>query len=208
MAEESKKTDPTEELKGAWMKFVKNAGDGIASALVSAMETQRQTYQSLGMEKDFEKMKQDVEGYASKMKEDVVSSLFSSYDNMKVITKSEEQAEAYKKLWEDAAKMVPGSVDIRRVQEMQTQWLENYNTVLKEFLRSDAFGKAMSVNLNAMLDARRKFMETNDEIAATLGLPTRAEMDELTRKVTDLWRQVCVLERLAKDSSKDKKRKK
>ena len=199
MAEESKKTDPTEELKGAWMKFVKNAGDGIASALVSAMETQRQTYQSLGMEKDFEKMKQDVEGYASKMKEDVVSSLFSSYDNMKVITKSEEQAEAYKKLWEDAAKMVPGSVDIRRVQEMQTQWLENYNTVLKEFLRSDAFGKAMSVNLNAMLDARRKFMETNDEIAATLGLPTRAEMDELTRKVTDLWRQVCVLERLAKE---------
>lgn len=200
--------DQTDQLRESWMKFVKSAGDGIASALLQAMEAQRKTYQTLGMENDFEKMKTDVESYAAKMKEDVTSSLFSSFDNMKVMTKSDEQSEAYRKMWEDAAKMMPPTVDLKKMQEAQVQWFENYSNVLKEFLNSEGFGKALSINLNAMLDARRKFMETNDQIAATLGLPTREEMDELTRKVTELWREVYVVSKGVKEVSREKKRKK
>jgi hypothetical protein len=160
------------------------------------------------MEKDFEKMKTDVESYAVKMKEDVTSSLFSSFDNLKVVTKSEEQSEAYRKMWEDAAKMMPPTVDLKKMQDAQVQLFENYSNVLREFLNSEAFGKALSINLNAMLDARRKLMETNDQIAATLGLPTREEMDELTRKVTELWREVYVISKGVKEVSREKKRKK
>ena len=204
--DKTEKDDASEKLREAWMKFVQNAGEGISAALLQAMEAQKSTYQALGMEAEFEKMKSEVEGYAKKMKEDVVSSLFSSFENFKISAKSEEQVEAYKKMWEDAARLMPPAIDLKKIQEMQIQIFETYGRVLKEFLDSDAFGKALSINLNSMLDARRKLIETNDQIAATLGLPTRAEVDELSKKVTELWREVNTLSQALSAKEKKKKR--
>ncbi|MDM0109179.1 poly(R)-hydroxyalkanoic acid synthase subunit PhaE [Variovorax sp. J22R24] len=70
------------------------------------------------------------------------------------------------------------------------RWIEVANETLIETHRSDEFVEAQSRMLRAASDYRLKERELAEAWCAACHIPTRTEMDEMQRAVTDLRRQV------------------
>jgi polyhydroxyalkanoate synthase subunit PhaE len=85
--------------------------------------------------------------------------------------------------------------------DMFAKWAEISNQELIKNQRTDAFLKAQKELLQAALQYRSRQTEVTDAISALFDLPTRRDLDEVTRQLTELRREVRALRR-EKEQSK------
>jgi class III poly(R)-hydroxyalkanoic acid synthase PhaE subunit len=74
--------------------------------------------------------------------------------------------------------------------EMMALWVEIANDVLLETQRSEAFLKSQRETLKASTDLRLAQQELAEFYAEMFGYPTRAELDDVHRSLTELRREV------------------
>jgi len=81
------------------------------------------------------------------------------------------------------------------------KWAEISNKELIKNQRTDAFLKAQKDLLQAALQYRSRQNDVSDALSALFDLPTRRDLDEVTRQLTELRREVRALRR-EKEKSK------
>src|SRR6478752_9527407 len=86
--------------------------------------------------------------------------------------------------------------------ELLALWVETANTVLLETQRSDAYLKSQREILKASTDLRLAQQEVAAFYSEMFGYPTRAELDDVHRTVTDLRRELRALQRANRDAPK------
>jgi polyhydroxyalkanoate synthase subunit PhaE len=74
--------------------------------------------------------------------------------------------------------------------DMFAKWAEISNQELIKNQRTDAFLKAQKELLQAALQYRSRQNDVTDAISALFDLPTRRDLDEVTRQLTELRREV------------------
>jgi polyhydroxyalkanoate synthase subunit PhaE len=79
--------------------------------------------------------------------------------------------------------------------DMFAKWAEISNQELIKNQRTDAFLKAQKELLQAALQYRSRQNDVSDAISALFDLPTRRDLDEVTRQLTELRREVRALRR-------------
>jgi hypothetical protein len=83
---------------------------------------------------------------------------------------------------------------------MFAKWAEISNQELIKNQRTDAFLKAQKELLQAALRYRSRQNDVSDVISALFDLPTRRDLDEVTRQLTELRREVRALRRETEQS--------
>ena len=78
-------------------------------------------------------------------------------------------------------------------------WVETANTVLLETQRSEAYLKSQRELLKASTDLRLAQQEVAEFYSEMFGYPTRAEIDDVHKALTELRREVRALERATRD---------
>ena len=79
--------------------------------------------------------------------------------------------------------------------EVLALWVETANNVLLETQRSDAYLKSQRELLKASTDLRLAQQEMTEFYSQMFGYPTRAELDDVHKALTELRREVRALER-------------
>jgi class III poly(R)-hydroxyalkanoic acid synthase PhaE subunit len=83
--------------------------------------------------------------------------------------------------------------------EVLAQWVETANTVLLETQRSEPYLKSQRELLKASTDLRLAQQEVAEFYSDMFGYPTRAELDDVHKALTELRREVRALERARRD---------
>jgi len=83
--------------------------------------------------------------------------------------------------------------------EVLALWVETANTLLLETQRSDAYLKSQRELLKASTDLRLAQQEVAEFYSEMFGYPTRAELDDVHKALTELRREVRALERALRD---------
>ena len=78
---------------------------------------------------------------------------------------------------------------------MLALWVETANTTLLETQRSEAFLKTQRETLKASTDLRLAQRELAEYYSEMFGYPTRAELDDVHKTVTELRRELRALKR-------------
>ena len=81
---------------------------------------------------------------------------------------------------------------------MMTRWIETANAVLLDVQRSEVFLKTQRAVLNASTDLRLAQQDISAFMSEIYGQPTRAELDDVHKSLTDLKREVRTLRRARK----------
>jgi class III poly(R)-hydroxyalkanoic acid synthase PhaE subunit len=81
-------------------------------------------------------------------------------------------------------------------------WVETANTALLETQRSDIYLKSQREILKASTDLRLAQQEIAEFYSHMFGYPTRAELDDVHRTVTELRRELRALQRAARSAPK------
>ena len=84
---------------------------------------------------------------------------------------------------------------------MFAKWAEISNQELIKNQRTDAFLKAQKELLHAALQYRSRQNDVSDAISALFDIPTRRYLDEVTRQLTEMRRELRALKR-ARDQVK------
>ena len=86
--------------------------------------------------------------------------------------------------------------------ELLALWVETANTVLLETQRSDAYLKSQREILKTSTDLRLAQQDVAAFYSEMFGYPTRAELDDVHRTVTDLRRELRALQRANREAPK------
>ena len=86
--------------------------------------------------------------------------------------------------------------------ELLALWVETANTVLLETQRSDAYLKSQREILKTSTDLRLAQQEIAAFYSEMFGYPTRAELDDVHRTVTELRRELRALQRANREAPK------
>ena len=89
--------------------------------------------------------------------------------------------------------------------EVLALWIETANTALLEAQRSDKYLETQRELLKASTDLRLAQQEIAAFYSEVFGYPTRAELDDVHRSVTELRRELRALERASRDASTPRK---
>jgi polyhydroxyalkanoate synthase subunit PhaE len=89
--------------------------------------------------------------------------------------------------------------------EVLSLWIETANTALLETQRSDKYLATQRELLKASTDLRLAQQEIAAFYSEVFGYPTRAELDDVHRSVTELRRELRTLERASRDASTPRK---
>jgi hypothetical protein len=103
--------------------------------------------------------------------------------------------EASRQFLEAMSKTRPEGTQPPGWREVFTKWAEISNQELIKNQRTDAFLKAQKELLQAALQYRSRQNDVSDAISALFDLPTRGDLDEVTRQLTELRREVRTLRR-------------
>ena len=85
--------------------------------------------------------------------------------------------------------------------EMMTRWTETANAVLLEVQRSEAFLASQRVVLKASTDLRLAQQDLSAFLSDFYGQPTRAELDDVHKSLTELRREVRALRRERREAA-------
>src|SRR5258705_3231086 len=88
--------------------------------------------------------------------------------------------------------------------ELLALWVETANTALLETQRSDAYLKSQREILKASTDLRLAQQEIAAFYSEMFGYPTRAELDDVHRTVTELRRELRAAQRASRVAAKAK----
>ncbi|MDE4912863.1 poly(R)-hydroxyalkanoic acid synthase subunit PhaE [Methylobacterium sp. 092160098-2] len=86
--------------------------------------------------------------------------------------------------------------------EMMTRWIETANAVLLEVQRSDKFLASQRAVLRASTDLRLVQQDVAAFLSEFYGQPTRAELDDVHKSLTELRREVRALRRERRQAGK------
>ena len=86
--------------------------------------------------------------------------------------------------------------------EVLALWVETANTALLETQRSESYLKSQREILKASTDLRLAQQEIAAFYSEMFGYPTRAELDDVHRTVTELRRELRALQRAGRDAPK------
>ncbi|SFL96434.1 poly(R)-hydroxyalkanoic acid synthase subunit PhaE [Methylobacterium pseudosasicola] len=86
--------------------------------------------------------------------------------------------------------------------EMMTRWTETANAVLLEVQRSEAFLASQRVVLKASTDLRLAQQDLSAFLSDFYGQPTRAELDDVHKSLTELRREVRALRRERREAAR------
>jgi len=86
--------------------------------------------------------------------------------------------------------------------EMMSRWIETANAVLLEVQRSDAFLASQRAVLRASTDLRLAQQDVAAFLSEFYGQPTRAELDDVHKSLTELRREVRALRRERRQAGK------
>jgi class III poly(R)-hydroxyalkanoic acid synthase PhaE subunit len=84
---------------------------------------------------------------------------------------------------------------IESPREMLTSWIETANEIMLETQRSDAFLATQRESLKASTDLRLAQQEVAEYYSEMFGYPSRAELDDVHKTVTELRRELRALKR-------------
>jgi len=90
--------------------------------------------------------------------------------------------------------------------ELLALWVETANHVLLETQRSEAYLKSQRELLKASTDLRLAQQEVGEFYSQMFGYPTRAELDDVHKALTELRREVRALERAGRERATGKPR--
>ncbi|GJE61852.1 poly(R)-hydroxyalkanoic acid synthase subunit PhaE [Methylobacterium trifolii] len=90
----------------------------------------------------------------------------------------------------------------RSAREMMSLWIETANTVLLDVQRSEAFLASQRAMLKATTDLRLAQQEIAAATSELYGQPSRVEMDDVHKGLTELRREVRALRRAAAAATK------
>jgi len=90
--------------------------------------------------------------------------------------------------------------------ELLALWVETANNVLLETQRSESYLKSQRELLNASTDLRLAQQEIAEFYSDMFGYPTRAELDDVHKALTELRREVRALERAGRDRPRKPRR--
>ncbi len=85
---------------------------------------------------------------------------------------------------------------------MMTHWIETANAVLLDVQRSDLFLKTQRAVLNASTDLRLAQQDVSAFTSEIYGQPTRAELDDVHKSLTELKREVRTLRRARRQAAR------
>lgn len=85
---------------------------------------------------------------------------------------------------------------------MMTRWIETANAVLLDVQRSETFLKTQRAVLNASTDLRLAQQDIAAFMSEIYGQPTRAELDDVHKSLTELKREVRTLRRARREAAK------
>jgi hypothetical protein len=103
--------------------------------------------------------------------------------------------EASRKFVEELSKGKAEGTQAPGWRELFAKWAEISNQELIKNQRTDAFLQAQKELLQAALEYRSRQNDVSDAISALFDLPTRRDLDEVTRQLTELRREVRALRR-------------
>jgi polyhydroxyalkanoate synthase subunit PhaE len=103
--------------------------------------------------------------------------------------------EASRQFLEEMSKSKADGVASPSWRAVFAKWAEISNQELIKNQRTDIFLKAQKELLQAALQYRRRQNDVSDAISALFDLPTRRDLDEVTRQLTELRREVRALRR-------------
>jgi len=103
--------------------------------------------------------------------------------------------EASRKFVEEISKGKAEGTQAPGWRELFAKWAEISNQELIKNQRTDAFLQAQKELLQAALEYRSRQNDVSDAISALFDLPTRRDLDEVTRQLTELRREVRALRR-------------
>jgi hypothetical protein len=83
--------------------------------------------------------------------------------------------------------------------EVLALWVDTANTALLETQRSEQYLQSQRELLKASTDLRLAQQEVAAFYSEVFGYPTRAELDDVHRSVTELRRELRALERVSRD---------
>ena len=86
--------------------------------------------------------------------------------------------------------------------EMMSRWIETANAVLLEVQRSDKFLASQRAVLRASTDLRLAQQDVAAFLSEFYGQPTRAELDDVHKSLTELRREVRALRRERRQAGK------
>ncbi|MEF8775862.1 MAG: poly(R)-hydroxyalkanoic acid synthase subunit PhaE [Haloarculaceae archaeon] len=98
-------------------------------------------------------------------------------------------------VWMDAAdQMVERTADVAQGEdvspsEFRDLWLQSANEAFKEVMSTSAFAAANGQLVEALLESQQQFDEMNQDAIASLGLPTREDIDEVGERLVELERR-------------------
>jgi polyhydroxyalkanoate synthase subunit PhaE len=104
-------------------------------------------------------------------------------------------SEASRKFMEEMSKGKAEGTQAPGWRDVFAKWAEISNQELIKNQRTDAFLKAQKELLQAALEYRSRQNDVSDAISALFDLPTRRDLDEVTRQLTELRREVRALRR-------------
>ncbi|MGG5822379.1 poly(R)-hydroxyalkanoic acid synthase subunit PhaE [Falsiroseomonas sp. HW251] len=109
--------------------------------------------------------------------------------------------------WQDAARAFMqklAAVDKPIPQDATLRlWIETANEVLVEMQRSERFLEAQARLIGASTELRLAQQELAEDLGARFGLPTRRELDDVHRTVTELRRELRAMRRAQRDSPRE-----
>ena len=85
---------------------------------------------------------------------------------------------------------------------MMTRWIETANAIMLDVQRSDAFLNTQRAVLNASTDLRLAQQDISAFTSEIYGQPTRAELDDVHKSLTELKREVRTLRRARRKAAK------
>jgi hypothetical protein len=103
--------------------------------------------------------------------------------------------EASRKFVEEISKGKAEGTQAPGWRELFAKWAEISNQELIKNQRTDAFLQAQKESLQAALEYRSRQNDVSDAISALFDLPTRRDLDEVTRQLTELRRELRALRR-------------
>jgi polyhydroxyalkanoate synthase subunit PhaE len=104
-------------------------------------------------------------------------------------------AEASRQFLEEMSKSKTEAAVPLGWRDVFAKWAEISNQELIKNQRTEAFLKAQKELLQAALEYRSRQNDVSDAISALFDLPTRRDLDEVTRQLTELRREVRALRR-------------
>jgi hypothetical protein len=114
-----------------------------------------------------------------------------SYNNVA----TEPWTEASRRFIEEMSKVKADGAAPPGWREVFAKWSEISNQELIKNQRTDAFLKAQKELLHAALQYRSRQNDVSDAISALFDIPTRRDLDEVTRQLTEMRRELRALKR-------------